>query len=105
MKLNPSSYDWKDSGTHDYGFIADEMAETIPEFVVLDDDGTARAIDYSRLTSVLAAAIKEQQAQIEDLKDVIVQLADGKTASAKVGKIKGGKKIKSFSSLMKKNKK
>ena len=50
------------------GFIAQEMEEIIPEVVGTDANGY-KSIAYSSLTPILAAAIQEQQYQIEDLKN------------------------------------
>ena len=37
MALNPCEYDWKVDDTHGYGFIAQEVHETFPEFRSLTD--------------------------------------------------------------------
>ena len=50
------------------------MANVVPEVVKLNRHGQATSIDYGRLTSYLVEAIKEQQKQIEDLKDTVTKL-------------------------------
>jgi len=73
LQLQAVSYDIKKEfqNTSDtnkqIGFIAQDIEEIIPEVVQTSNDGY-KAIDYSRLTAVLAGAIKEQQIQIEELK-------------------------------------
>jgi len=65
MNLRGVTYDWKSSGTADFGFIAQEIQEVLPECVA---EGDIMGVDYARVSAVLVEAIKEQQAQIEDLK-------------------------------------
>jgi hypothetical protein len=63
-------YTWKDPvyGTApQVGVIADEFEEAFPELVSIDGTGL-RAFDYQKFTAVLFEAMKEQQAQIDDLK-------------------------------------
>ena len=67
-------YQWKCDDHDDVGFIAEEMANVVPEVVKLNRHGQATSIDYGRLTSYLVEAIKEQQKQIEDLKDTVTKL-------------------------------
>ena len=67
-KMQGYSYDLKDGGKHEVGFMADEMAKVVPEVVQFHDDGTAAGLDYGRLTSILVEAVKSQQVQIEELK-------------------------------------
>ena len=56
-----------------FGFIAQEFEEVIPELVKTDKDGY-KSIDYVKLTPVLVEAIKEQQQQIESTKKENQQL-------------------------------
>ena len=66
-RLRGVSFDWKATGKHDIGFIAEEVAAVVPEVVAFDDHG-AQGVDYARLTTLLVEAIQEQQAQIEELR-------------------------------------
>jgi hypothetical protein len=50
------------------GFIAQEMAQVMPELVVYDSIRKINGIVYENLIPVLVEAMKEQQAQIETLK-------------------------------------
>ena len=69
MALKGVNFTWKDSNTEDFGLIAQEVAKVIPQ-AVHTSNGVS-GVDYSRLSSVLIEAIKAQQAQIEELKNVI----------------------------------
>ena len=75
MSLKPVSYEMKWApGTADLGFIAQDVAKIVPEVCRTDKSGIARTIDYSRLTTILAGAVQEQQVQINDLKEIIAKL-------------------------------
>ena len=73
--LRGVSFDWKTSGKHDIGLIAEEVAEVIPEVVAYEENGQdAQSIDYSRLVAVLIEALKEQQDEIDQLKIKVSEL-------------------------------
>jgi DNA-binding NtrC family response regulator len=69
----------------DIGLIAQEVEEIIPEIVqetsIPNLDFQIKNVDYDRLVPVLVEAIKEQQKQIEDLKETVSKLS---TPSEKV---------------------
>lgn len=67
MDLRPVSFDWKDSGEHDLGLIAEEVQEIYPELVHEDSDGV-RGINYTKLTSVLIEAVKDMKRELDSLK-------------------------------------
>jgi hypothetical protein len=73
MSLEGVEFTWKDSGERDFGFIAQEVQAVLPKAVHTAGDGV-QGVDYSRLTSVLVEAVKAQQVQIEDLKNMITKL-------------------------------
>lgn len=69
-KLRGVSFDWKRnefpdrdfSHQHQLGFIAQELADVLPEVVSEGSDGYY-SVDYGRLTPVLVEAVKELDAQ------------------------------------------
>ena len=68
-------YKWKDVDQRDYGFIAHELKQTLPNVVTGEKDGEKmQGVDYSKLTPILLKAIQEQQEIINDLKLRIEQL-------------------------------
>lgn len=75
MQLNPVSFDWRTdefpnmhfSSSTQIGFIAQDVEKIIPEVVTTDNNGY-KGVSYERITSMLTAAIQEQQKQIEELK-------------------------------------
>jgi len=66
QKLRGVSYKWKDSGKKDIGLVADEVQKVLPELVVEDKH---KRMDYGHMVGLLVEALKEQQKQIEDLKN------------------------------------
>jgi hypothetical protein len=63
MKLQPVSYKWKETGEADIGFIAQEVAEIIPELIYGDPGNMS--MSYSHLTALLTKSIQEQQGDID----------------------------------------
>ena len=55
------------SSTKEIGVVAQEIEKIIPELVLEDKEGI-KSVAYSNITAVLIEAIKEQQKQIEELK-------------------------------------
>lgn len=80
-QLNGYSFSWKQTyldsvggadGYHvsekDLGFIAQEVEEVLPEIVGTNSEGF-KHVRYDRIIAVLVEAVKEQQKQIERLRD------------------------------------
>jgi hypothetical protein len=73
-KINGVEFDWiKKEGIHgneghDVGVIAQEIEEVLPEVVTTRDSGY-KAVKYEKIVPLLIEAIKEQQKQIEELKN------------------------------------
>ena len=80
-KLNPVNWTWKTDGSDGQGFIAHELQAVIPDAVTgekdaVDAEGNPQyqGVDTSFLVATLTAAIKEQQAIINELKTRIEAL-------------------------------
>ena len=69
-KLNPVSFDWKEGGKSDIGFIAEEVKEIYPD-LVSEKEGEIQGVQYTKLTAVLVKALQDQQKQIDELKKEI----------------------------------
>ena len=65
--LRGVSYEWIENGNSEVGVIAQEVEEVIPDVVSTNDQGI-KSVKYGNLVGVLIEAIKEQQAQIDELK-------------------------------------
>ena len=73
-KLTGNSFVWKDgfevyhsNKGLDYGVIAQEVEEIMPE-IVIQRDGGYKGVRYEKIIPLLIEAIKEQQKEIEELK-------------------------------------
>ena len=74
-KINQISgyeFDWNDKQDlhkgHDIGVVAQEIEKVLPEIVTDRDDGY-KAVKYEKLVALLIEGMKEQQKQIEELKE------------------------------------
>ena len=59
--------DRKDSGDASVGVIAQELETVLPEAVYTSDRGI-KSVSYGMIIGVLIESIKDQQAQIDELK-------------------------------------
>lgn len=72
LQLKPTRFTLRNDETkkEQIGFIAQEVEEVFPEFVVTSSDKDkeeTKYLDYMKLTSILCKAIQEQQKKIEEL--------------------------------------
>jgi hypothetical protein len=68
-QLSGVRFNWKENNISSLGLIAQEVEKVLPE-VVNTDSEDMKSINYSSLVSLLVEAIKEQQTQINQLKDM-----------------------------------
>jgi hypothetical protein len=66
-RLEPHTYRWKSDGSSDVGFIAEEVAAVEPLLVTHNAKGEIEGVKYDRLGAAFVNALKQQQAQIEQL--------------------------------------
>ena len=71
MALRPVSYNWKDkpNTNNKIGLIAQDTRKIVPEVVSGDESKENLGMNYAELVPVLINAIKEQQQQINELKE------------------------------------
>jgi len=78
-QLRGVTYEFKDQVKYakgpQVGVIAQELQKVFPELVILGSDGYL-SVNYTQLTGVLVQAIKEQQAEINTLKDQMKRVMD-----------------------------
>ena len=68
LSLRGVTFEWKDKTKGEetqYGFIAQEVEEIIPELVT---SGETKYLNYTGIIPVLIEAIKDQQKQIDELR-------------------------------------
>jgi len=71
-RLTPRRWRWKGSGAADFGFIAQEHREIVPE-AVQENDGLWY-VRYGKLEAVLVAAVKELTTRLDGLEHRIAAL-------------------------------
>ncbi len=71
LQLNGVTFNWKENQKPSIGVIAQELEEVLPELV---SQGDIKSVNYNGLIGVLIEAVKEQQKQIEELKDLVKNL-------------------------------
>ena len=64
--LRGVSFDWIADGSSEVGVIAQEVEDVLPDVVNTNEDGI-KSVKYGNIVAVLIEAIKEQQAQIDQL--------------------------------------
>jgi hypothetical protein len=76
MRLRGYHFRWKPEygGTEDIGFLAEEVAQVVPEVVSYDPDGQVKGMDYGHITAVLVEALKEEHRRTEELRAEVAQL-------------------------------
>ena len=67
-QLRPVGYNWKTDNAPDIGLVAEEVAGIEPRLITRNASGGVEGVKYDRLTVVLINAVKEQQAEIEVLR-------------------------------------
>ena len=79
LKIGGYTFDWNDKQTSnsgkDYGVIAQEIEEIMPELVNINHNGF-KAVRYEKITPLLIEAIKEQNSIIEIQKQRIDKLEE-----------------------------
>lgn len=71
-------FDWKDTGKHSWGFIAQELLEVLPEAVNYNKDTDRYSVNYDVAHS---AAIASLNVKIKQLELRIKELEDGKASN------------------------
>lgn len=78
-QLNGVEFTWKKDGSRAAGVIAQDVEAVLPQAVKevedLNGDDTHKVVDYNALHSIMIEAIKEQQAQIEELTKRVEELS------------------------------
>ena len=72
-RLNPVTFNWKKDGTDGIGFIAEEVEEVLP-LLVNYTDGVINGVRYGEITSVLANAVKELKAEVDEEGQEIIEI-------------------------------
>jgi hypothetical protein len=75
-QLKTYDFNWIQADKRDYGMMAHELQEVLPNYVTgekdaINKDGTIKTqgVDYSKLVPILVKAIQELKSEIEELKN------------------------------------
>jgi hypothetical protein len=68
--------DLEDKDKVHLGVIAQEIEETFPEVITLNEESGLKAVNYGALAGAFIEAFKAQQAQIDELKEMVQKLLD-----------------------------
>ena len=71
LQIDGKSYEMK--GKQKIGVLAQEIQEVFPE-LVSEDDNEMLAVNYQGLVPVLINALKDQQSEIDELKEMVQKL-------------------------------
>jgi hypothetical protein len=65
--LRPVKFEYKDSlGTIQYGLIAEEVAQTIPEMAFYDENGNPAGVSYQYLAPLLLAEVQKHESKLNN---------------------------------------
>ncbi|HVT75335.1 MAG TPA: tail fiber domain-containing protein [Candidatus Paceibacterota bacterium] len=78
QQIDGVTFDWKDSGKHSVGVIAQDVEQVFPELVTTDPKTGYKAVQYQNLVAPLIEAVKAQQKEIDTLKSEIEALKAAK---------------------------
>lgn len=71
-QTQPRRYTWKGTGVKDFGFVAQELEQVLPE-AVIGTEGQ-KGVNYQAMVQIAFGAIKELSAQVDALKAELDQL-------------------------------
>jgi len=73
-ELDGVSFEWKEGGKAGIGLIAQDVEQVFPELVSTNSKTGLKSVGYGNLVAVLIEAVKEQQREIDELKEDIEKL-------------------------------
>lgn len=76
LELEPREFKYEETGADGVGLIAEEVAKSVPEIVVHDDQGRPDAVQYDRLGVYLIREIRRNRDRIEDLQETVDKQSD-----------------------------
>ena len=74
LSLDARTFDWKESGRNDIGFIAEEVAAFDPRLGVIDGKGGFISMHYDKMTVYLFKVVKDLYTQVADLETKLNEL-------------------------------
>jgi len=79
LGLNPVTFHYKsdNTGTPQFGLIAEEVAKVNPDLVVRDDNGEIYTVRYEAVNAMLLNEFLKEHRRVQDLEKQIEALAAG----------------------------
>lgn len=74
MNVVPVEFDYKNSGSHSSGFIADDTEKLFPHLIQYDDDGNVNGLNYIGFIPYIVKKIQMQQKEINEQQKEINEL-------------------------------
>ena len=68
-KINPVSFNWKDTGNKSYGVIAQELEELLPQLIETNPDTGLKSVSYTQLIPFLIDVVKELSQKVKELEN------------------------------------
>lgn len=86
MKLRPVTFRYKGQTTDaaQFGLIAEEVEDVLPELVVRNADGEVEAVQYHEMPAMLLNELQKQQRVIEELQRRLATLESGQCAAEEI---------------------
>lgn len=88
-QLNPVGFTWTSTGQADLGFLAEEVAEILPQSVTYDAEGKVKSFNYNTVTALLVSSVKQLDVQVQSMNTRLLAVEQGNFA----GNITVGGKI------------
>jgi|GEM_PF-4621110 len=74
LGLRGVSFDWKEDGRSDYGFIAQEVEKLYPELVFTDEETGLKSVNYANISALLLEVVKEQEDRLDNLEARLLEI-------------------------------
>lgn len=75
QSLRPVRFRWNEKSAtpdvEDFGLIAEEVREVLPELVHMNAGGEPESVDYAKLSVILLKAVQELNRELEELRQRI----------------------------------
>jgi hypothetical protein len=75
--LQPVSYTWNTNGRDDVGFIAEQVAQVIPQAVTYDENGEVASFNYNTISALLVAGVQQLDLKVTALESRVANLEAG----------------------------
>jgi excisionase family DNA binding protein len=83
MSLDPKTFQWKSDGTSDIGFIAEEVAEIMPELATYKD-GQVEGLKYGSIYIYTFAVVKDHELRLDQLEEDVISIKEAQSSSTDV---------------------